>query len=476
VTLRTRLAVLTASLVAVAVVAVAGAAWLAARAQLRGEIDEVLQDRAARLVAAPRALPFGVRRADRPSAVGPRGTRALEDRLAADPLADVSTFFQVVTPEGTRYVPRFQPTDLPIDNADEALARSRDVGAARLRDSNVDGLRLRIITAALPNGGVVQVARTLDEVDAALRGLGVLLGVFALAGVGAAAGAGAWVARRSLRPVEGLTRAAENVARTQALEHRIEVERDDELGRLAGAFNAMLAALDESRVQQHQLVQDASHELRTPLTSLRTNIEMLERVDQLEPGERQALMADLRDEVADLSALIGELVDLATDRRDAEEEMVDVRLDEVVERVADRARRRSGLGISLTAAPTLVRGRPALLERAVSNLLDNACKFGADGGGVDVAVRADGAVEVADRGPGIRADDRDRIFDRFFRAEAARSRPGSGLGLAIVRQVVEDVHGGEVFAWERDGGGAVVGFRIPAEELNVNLRPVQGGD
>jgi len=266
------------------------------------------------------------------------------------------------------------------------------------------------------------------------------------------------VAQRSLRPVAKLTAAAEHVAKTQELDARIDVRRTDEIGRLARSFNEMLDALQESRRQQHQLVTDASHELRTPLTSLRTNIEVLQRSDGMPEDERRALLRDVTFELEELTKVVAELVELASDKRTDSREFEDVRLDRLAAAVVERAARRSGLSITLDAQPTLVVGSYGLLERAAGNLVDNACKWSPAGGSIEVSV-ADGAFRVCDHGPGIAAEDAPHVFDRFYRADAARSKPGSGLGLAIVKQIIE-AHGGTAWVEAAAGGGTVAAFRL----------------
>jgi two-component system sensor histidine kinase MprB len=240
----------------------------------------------------------------------------------------------------------------------------------------------------------------------------------------------------------------------------------------------MLDALRRSRGQQQRLVQDAGHELRTPLTSIRTNISLLRRVTELPATEREGVLDDLASESRELTGLINELVELATEQHNGEADD-EVELPDLLERVAVRARRRTGRDIVLAVAadaPTVVLGRVGGLERAVSNLVDNALKFDRDGSGaveIGLARTPSGGVrlEVRDRGPGIPAEDLDRIFDRFHRATAVRSLPGSGLGLSIVEDVAL-THGGRVFAENRPGGGAVIGFTLPAERLQSgsNLR------
>lgn len=287
-----------------------------------------------------------------------------------------------------------------------------------------------------------------------------MLFAFGTIGILLAAGAGLLVARSALKPIDDLAEAAEHVAATQDLEARISITTNDEVGRLAARFNTMLAALEESRDQQQRLVRDAGHELRTPLTALRTNIELLGRTSGLSDEQRSELIDAAEAEVKELSALVGEVVDLASDRY-AEGPMEDLWLDEIVDSCVERAERRSKVPIRLTAEPTTVRGRRAALARAVDNLFDNAVKWGAGGGSIDVTV-VDGRVSVRDHGPGIDEVDRDRVFDRFYRSPSARATPGSGLGLSIVKQVV-DAHGGTVFTKPAEGGGTIVGFELPVD-------------
>ena len=220
----------------------------------------------------------------------------------------------------------------------------------------------------------------------------------------------------------------------------------------------MLSALASSRAQQRRLVADAGHELRTPLTSLRTNIDLLSRASELPAADRAEALADARLELEELSALVAELLDLAADA--PPEASVGLRLDEIVGEVVERFRRRTGREVTLEAAPTPAAGKPIGLARAVSNLLDNAHKWSPPGGKIEVRVEG-GRVEVRDHGSGIDPADLPRVFERFFRSAAARGTPGSGLGLAIVQQTAEE-HGGRAFAANAPGGGALVGFEIPA--------------
>jgi two-component system sensor histidine kinase MprB len=267
-----------------------------------------------------------------------------------------------------------------------------------------------------------------------------------------------------------LTGAAERVARTQDLGHRIQAGEEDELGRLAGSFNTMLAALERSRLAQRQLVSDASHELRTPLTSVQANLDALAIGERLSARERARILAVAQAQLRELTVLVGDLVDLS--KTEVEEvEVEDVRLDLAAAGAIERARLHGVGGHSSTfvldAEPCLVRAAPARLDRAIANLLDNACKWNPPapagnqaGDPIEVRVRA-GALQVRDHGPGIAVEDLPRVFDRFYRAPAARGRPGSGLGLAIVRRVAE-THGGAVHAANDHDGGARLTLELPA--------------
>jgi two-component system sensor histidine kinase MprB len=326
-------------------------------------------------------------------------------------------------------------------------------------DAEVAGTHVRILTVPLAPGYAGQISRPLTEVDESLDRLRTILLLVAFGGVALAAALGLVVARTVLAPVRRLTEATEEVTETRDLSRRMDDEGSDEVGRLAASFNTMLAALEESARSQRRFVADASHELRTPLTSLRTNIEVLARADDMPRVERERLLADVVEQLAEMSTLVAELV--ALDR--AEEPAngpEDVRLDLVAAEAIERVRRqRAGITFRLDLEESVVRGVPASIERAIGNMLDNAAKWSPADGEVEVAVR-DGEVEVRDHGPGIAESDLPYVFDRFYRAPSARGLPGSGLGLAIVRRVAE-THGGSVVAERADGGGTRVRLAFP---------------
>ena len=443
-TLRARLALLVAVAVATAVALASGIAYVAARTQLRSQLD---------LTLVTQARDIADENLFRPGAIS---------RIRSELPPAVVNGLQLITADGQAYRPSDQVT-LPVTAADQEVAAGTSEVA--LRDVSVEGQHLRMATVpGQLDGTALQVTRPLTEVDRALSRLAFILILVSVAGVAAAATAGLAVARAGLAPVDRLTGAAEHVARTQDLSVPIEVSGQDEVARLARSFNAMLAALDESRARQRQLVADASHELRTPLTSLRTNIELLVRSDAhpdraLPEGARAKLLADLTAQLGELTSLVGELTGLARDEEaGAEPEEAD--LAEVAHRAVERARLRApGIEFDVDLQPSIRKVRPAQIERAVTNLLDNAAKWSPPGGRVGVTVR-DGEIVVTDEGPGIAEEDLPRVFDRFYRAASARGLPGSGLGLAIVRQAAE-AHGGTITAERGHPAGTVMRLRLP---------------
>ena len=448
--LRTRIAAAAGIAVALVVVIAAVAIYLGVRAELRGEVDSSLRDRASALT---------MRGGDRergpgePDGGGGRpGPGAAFPILPREPFGGPEGFAQLVLPSGRVLRPPQSRDALPVDAETHALARS---GSGQfLRDERVSGTHVRVLTRGIGSRGAIQVARPLDEVDRQLdRVLLVLLAVGA-AGVALGAALAAGAARTALAPIGRFTRRTEEIAGDPDPSHRIDVTTKDELGRLARSFNTTLDSLERSVEAQRQLVADASHELRTPIASLRANIQTLEHAERLPAAELESLRADIVAELDELTALVADIVELARGAKPGEAED-DVRLDEIVESVAHRARARAnGIAIDVSTEPTVVRGAPDRIQRAVSNLVDNALKWSPGDGRVEIDL-AGGRLSVRDHGPGFQEPDLPYVFDRFYRADNARSLPGSGLGLAIVRQAAE-AHGGDVEARNAPDGGAVV--------------------
>ncbi|HUJ66210.1 MAG TPA: HAMP domain-containing sensor histidine kinase [Acidimicrobiales bacterium] len=356
----------------------------------------------------------------------------------------------------------------PVNQAEAAMASTNRYNILTVK---YGGQKYRVITeggfAATDAFGnqvpvAVQIFRPLSDIEHTLTDLRLILWLVTIGGVVIAVGLGYLIGKTTMRPVVRLTAAAEHVAATQDLDAKIEEQGDDELARLARSFNSMLAALALSREQQRQLISDAGHELRTPLTSLRTNIEVLMRVRDLPEEDRAELMADVNAQLEELTTLIGDVVDVARED-ERHTDPIEFRLDNVVDHAIERARRRAPtVTFEARITPGSVRGHPALVERAVLNVLDNAAKWSPQGGVVTVWLqRLDRwTLDVRDQGPGIDAADLPHVFERFYRAESARSMSGSGLGLAIVRKVITD-HGGSVTASCPPGGGTLIHIELP---------------
>jgi two-component system sensor histidine kinase MprB len=384
----------------------------------------------------------------------PKGVKIV---LPVAKLGGARGYAQLVTGEGNVLRSELGP-GLPVDAATRAVAAGRR--GAYFSDVTVAGTHVRMLTERAPIGAW-QVALPLSSVDSTLGNLRWLLAGVSLGGILLAAALGLLVSRAALIPVRRLTGAAERVALTQDLGHRIPAgDQRDELGRLAVSFNTMLAALESSRLSQRQLVSDASHELRTPLTSVRANLDALASGSSLSEEERTRAIDAARAQLAELTVLVGDLVDLSKTGVESGE-LEDVRLDLAVGAAVERDRKRTpDIRYVVHTEPCLVRAAPGRLDRAIANLLDNAAKWGAAGGPIEVEVSR-GTLEVRDHGPGIAEEDLPRVFDRFYRAPDARAMPGSGLGLAIVRHFAE-THGGSVHAANDPAGGARLTLELPS--------------
>ena len=458
VSLRRRVALLAAAVVLLSAVLMAGAAYFVVSRSMYNDVDTQL-----------------VARADGLTALGKVGRlRNGPEALLAGTVFSTSITIALVEPSGHATA----IGTVPFGDPERAVANSTNPPGKLNQSLRTTG-NYRVLARKLPDGDTLVLAQSLDRTDAVIARLASVLFIVGGVGVAFAAIAGTAVARTGLRPVTRLTAAAERVARTQDL-RPIPVTGTDELARLTQSFNTMLRALAESRDQQARLVADAGHELKTPLTSLRTNLELL--IASSAPGapampasDMVELRSDVMAQIEELSTLVGDLVDLARD--DALEAVhQEVDLQDVVDSALERVRRRrTDIDFDVQLVPWFVFGEEHGLSRAVLNVLDNAAKWSPPGRAVRVRLEqvgpATAELTVADAGPGIAPEDRQLVFERFYRSDATRSMPGSGLGLAIVRQVVTRI-GGSATADVSDEGGALIRLRLPGLPHHTEPDPI----
>jgi two-component system sensor histidine kinase MprB len=452
--LRWRWALSVAAVTVIAVAATTVAGLVTTEAELRDQVDrELLARFAVASEAVPVVPPRGpFDRTDRdPFEVRPGEGFDARDLVGLDAVIQVTIGGDTVVPGEPRLPARTygELAEGPVLETIEA-----DGATYRMISGQVHGPRL------VRAQRVVQLAIPVDDIDEAVA---LLVRRLAALGVALAALAGAigWaMARRAVRPIEQLTRVTDSMAESVDGDHDLPADAPGEVGHLARSFRAMVNSLRTSRAQQRMLIADAGHEFRTPLTALRTNLETLSRqADRLTAEQRSLLLDAAISEAKELSELASELVDLATDSSSDSTPMEPCDLGDLVDAVIGRFRSRTRIPIERTGVGGMVVGRPSEVQRAISNLIDNAVKWSPVDGTVEVEL-TDRTVAVRDRGPGIPPADLPHVFERFHRAVEARSTAGSGLGLAIVEHIVT-AHGGSVFARNRDGGGAEVGFSLP---------------
>ena len=460
--LRTRLTLLSAGVVGITVVLASIVCYLAMRGELRAQVDDALGRQGGLVLQA------------RGEVIGSAAPADRSTRVPAPPprSGGAAPYVQILDADGN--VERRIDTGLPKI---PVTARDREVAAGKedgyLSDREVSGDHIRVNTVTTMGGGAFQLGRSLAGVDSTLSRLRWVLIALCVAGTALAAALGRLFSRPVMQPVTDLTDAAEHITATEDLGRRVDARGDDEVGRMAARFNTMLdtlegsrAALDESVEAQRRLVADASHELRTPVTSLRTNVEVL-LAHELPEDARRGLLEDVRAQTEELSALITDVIELARGEVPLSG-VEDVRLDDLVRDTVERVgRHHPGVRFECVLERTVVQGLPDRLGRAVANLLDNAAKYGPEGGVVEVGV-AGGSVTVRDSGEGVPAAEAPFVFDRFYRGAGARGRGGSGLGLAIVRQVAE-AHGGSV-----DVERSLFTLRLPAVAEGADELRIEG--
>nr|WP_280727213.1 HAMP domain-containing sensor histidine kinase [Kitasatospora sp. MAA4] len=473
--LRRRLALLTAVAVSLAVLLCATASWFFARDQMMSQVNQTLKQ-----------------------SVGPISDDTMRHLAAlctdATPY-DTGLAVPTVVFANGRACPPDDRRAVLVTPADVRIAASRTAGPGAqsgFRAGRTKGgtpVEVYVVSVPVPLGHGAElpmallVSQPFDPVQDALDRLALLLaGLSVLVIAGSTAGA-FWVAHGALRPVARLTEAVEEIARTQKPGTTVAVVGTDAIARLGRSFNAMSTALASSRERQSQLIADAGHELRTPLTALRTNVDLLVRSEEsgrpLPEQTRSKLLRTLKAQMAELSTLIGDLLELSRPARAEGAGAPQVTaLHDIVSRALDRARLRGpGLDFTVELSPWYARVDVHAMERAVINLLDNAVKFSPPGGAVEVRLRA-GTLTVRDHGPGIPAEDLPHVFERFWRSPAARQLPGSGLGLAIVAQTVHDAGGRVSLAAAEPGPGSTAVLSLPGGPTSVlqgQQQPGAGG-
>jgi two-component system, OmpR family, sensor histidine kinase MprB len=471
--LRSRMALFAGAAVAIAVIAVVVAGYEGTRNELQRQVDQSLQSLSKTplqnigLGPGGGPPPHGVFRFG-PHVPSGNADHDPDEGLGLDHLppqafGGASGTFTLFKPGGGTWVPKGQSYTIPSTPAIRALAAG---GHGQFyTDMRVDGTHIRVLVTGIGDKGALAVALPLTSVDSALSNQLMLLLVIGGAGIVLAVLFGLLVARTALSPIRRFTTQTESIAENpERIEHeRLDVAGSDELARLARTFNQTLDALELSVQSQRNLVADASHELRTPIATIRANLQLMREEELLSPDDRAALREDVIEELDELTALVADVVELARGSKPTGEPG-DVRLDSIVHDALERARRRApALDFHQVVEPTLIRGEPDRVSRAVTNLLDNASKWSPEGGTVEVTLHG-GVVTVRDHGPGFKDEDLPYVFDRFHRATDARSKPGSGLGLAIVRQAAEAHHGFAEAANAPDGGAILrVGFGPPLE-------------
>jgi two-component system OmpR family sensor kinase len=431
---------------------------------------------------------------------------ALERRITNGPFfGRTGSSRTVLGPDGS-----VQRVDLPTDlrsNSDSYVELLSPGGAPLISSGEIDGHPPTVSGEVL--GGVPSDATLLTTVDAAsnvpvrvaIRKLsppdpsgaayivvGQPLGPVAnqLAGlrlvlIGAAilsmviALLASWVvAGRALRPVDRIAETAEEIGRTRDLSRRLpDSTTNDEVSRLSSRFNEMLdqlqdayGRLEESLAAQKRFVADASHELRTPLTTIISNVGLLLRQHNVRAEDQHDALEDIAAESDRMSRLVQELLTLARADSGQHLEMAPVDISAIAADVSRQARKVSnGRTIAYSDPAAIgVNGNEDALRQLLWILVDNGIKHTAPAGRVDVTASRDNGVAqlvVQDDGEGIPADHLDRIFERFYRPDEARSGEGAGLGLAIARWIAEE-HGGTVSAANNDAGGATFTVEIPS--------------
>jgi signal transduction histidine kinase len=455
--IRVRMALLGVAVIAATLLLFSALIYALARQSVPREQDAALRDRARQALTFLQSAPAGEFQPHRVPA-------ALDLRTSA------AVFVAVLGADGAPLTSTGE-----IDGAGPslppALLARADQGGTFATVEPAPGERIRVYVEPwsrpdLGLRGYAAAGQSLRHIQSQIGGL-VFVMVLALVISLLVAAAAIWfVLGRALRPLKTVTHASDEIARTRDLGRRLPpVRTHDEVRRLTDSFNGMLARLEEVLESQRRFVSDASHELRTPLTTIRTNAAYLQRPD-VPPEERDAALHDIVAESERMSRLVHDLLTLARADADGRLELSPVDLGATAREVCRRARTLYPDRQIETAGDDSVSvcGNEDALVRLLWILVDNAIKHTPSHGRLRIWCAArDSTVQlrVLDDGPGIPEADLERIFDRFYQADRARSDSGAGLGLAIARWIAR-AHGGTLRAYNNDWGGATFLFELPA--------------
>jgi two-component system sensor histidine kinase MprB len=390
---------------------------------------------------------------------------------AAPALGGAPGYFQFVYPNGRVRVPEGGSAQLPADA--RVLRIAKQGRGSFFTTARVHGVDLEVYTVGDADAHyAIQVALPLTEIDSAVHELSLTYSLLVGGGVLLAGLLGAGIARTALAPIRRFANETQEVTSALDRPRRLEETGAAELRELAISFNRTLDALERSIQAQRHLILDASHELRTPMAALRSNIQIFLEAHRLPAEERTGLQDAIVAELDELTQLVADVVDLARGSTTSEH-TEPIELDDIVKEAVARAHRRAPeLAFSLELEPTEIVNAPERVSRAVTNLIDNACKWSPPGGRIEVVLR-DGVLDVRDHGPGFKKEDIPSVFDRFYRADEARRLPGSGLGLAIVKQAA-DAHGGFAVASNAPDGGAVLRVSFGSQTITTDPSVSQG--
>ena len=382
-------------------------------------------------------------------------------------------YFQSVCPDGRVVALNGKKPRLPVTAQVKQVART--LTGAYYFTATIGKTREEIYVAPdPPDHKAIEVAVPLTTTDDALRALLVTYALLLGVGMMLAAWIGALVARSALAPIRRFTSQTEQITSALDKPRRIEETGTVEIRRLAASFNQTLGALERSVEAQRHLIADASHELRTPIAALRSNIQIFLEADQLPPEEQAELRDAIVAELDDLTQLVSDVMELARGAP-TNEAVEEIELDAIVSEATERAIRRSpNINFQTELEQTVITNSPERVNRAVTNVIDNARKWSSPGGTVEI-VLSDGVLTVRDHGPGFRAEDLTHVFERFYRSDDARRMPGSGLGLAIVKQAAE-AHGGFARVGNAPDGGAIVTISFGSARVSSPELPAVGAD